>query len=92
MTNEQIIAEIAASIYSPDEIAVMTKDGGEIPLHTALGWRMRGPYKVKEGEKGIETKLWKRRKRSPDYQEDCFYLSKAYLFRKEQMELMDKRL
>ena len=90
MTNEQIIAEIAASIYGPDEIANMIKDGGEIPLHTALGWRLRGPYKVKEGEKGIETKLWKRRKSSSEEQKDLFYLSKAYLFRREQMEIVER--
>ena len=90
MTNEQIIAEIAATIYSPEEIDVMTKDGGEIPLHTALGWRMRGPYKVKEGEKGIETKLWKRKKSSSEDQKDIFYLSKANLFSREQVEIADK--
>ena len=77
----------------------------EIPLHTVQGWNMRGPYKIKKGEHGIETKLWRKRKRkaheknsekneesdaeTADNNKD-FYLCKAFLFRDDQVEKVDK--
>ncbi len=92
MTNEQIIAEAAISIYGEEKVRQMVESGMEIPLHTALGWRMRGPYRVKDGEFGVMTKLWKMRKCNDtdgisDKQE--FYLSKAILFSEEQVEKVE---
>lgn len=63
MTNEQIIAEIAASIYGEDVVTDMIQNGEDIPLHTVIGWSQRGPFRVKKGEHGLETRLWKKRKR-----------------------------
>ncbi len=97
MTNQQIIEDVVTSMYGPDAVAAMISDFGEIPYHTALGWRLRGPYKIKEGEKGIETRLWKKRKRASDLgtgeptdQKEAFYLSKAYLFSWDQVERVDR--
>ena len=100
MTNEQIIADIAASIYGVDTVMAMLENGKDIPLHTLKGWAARGPYRIKKGEHGIETKLWKRRKRkdngtSTDENEPAeeatnkdFYLAKAFLFRADQIEII----
>ncbi len=63
MTNEQIIQEIAIQVYGEDAVMEMLEEGIEIPLHTVQGWASRGPYKIKKGEHGIETRLWKKRKR-----------------------------
>lgn len=94
MTNQQIIEDIAVNLYGFDAVCQMIEYEGEIPLHTALGWRARGPYRVKKGEKGIETRLWKKRRASGPGSDDQegqkaeFYLSKAYLFGKEQVEII----
>ena len=98
MTNQQIIADIAASIYGKDAVNTMLENGIDIPLHTVQGWATRGPYRVKKGEYGIETKLWKKRKtkknaftidendvtKKPSNQD--FYMATAFLFSKEQVE------
>ena len=84
MTNEQIIADaaVSAGLYTLEEIKEFIDAGKEIPLHTVSGWSARGNYKVKTGESGIETKLWKKSK------DEGFYLSKAYLFSENQVELL----
>lgn len=98
MTNEQIIAEIAASIYGEDVVMDMIQNGEDIPLHTIKGWSQRGPFRVKKGEHGLETRLWKKRKRKDSIastEEDGtteetnskdFYMAKAFLFRRDQIE------
>ena len=53
MTNEQIIADIAMTIYGEDVVMEMLENGEEIPLHTVQGWASRGPYKIKKGERHI---------------------------------------
>ena len=89
MNNSQIINSIAASIYGREEVMEMVAQGIEPPVHTALGWKMRGNYKVKDGEVGIDVKLWKKRKESSEGQEPQFYLSKAVLYCREQVELVE---
>lgn len=96
MTNEQIIADIAVSLYGEAAVERMMEELGEIPLHTAIVWRSRG-FLIKNNERGIETKLWKRRKYknsnketdSADIEEipanRVFYLCKAYLFNSSQV-------
>ena len=99
MTNEQIIADIAMTIYGEDAVMEMLENGEEIPLHTVQGWASRGPYKVKKGEHGLECRLWKKKKRkdgddeSKDDEENQtiptnrdFYLCKSFLFRADQIE------
>ena len=97
MTNEQIIADIAVSVFGEAAVSEMLDLDGDIGLHTAMGWKARGPYRIKKGEHGIETRLWKKRKRKdpPEDSENAeaspnaeFYLAKAYLFRKDQVEIM----
>lgn len=51
MTNEQIIADIAATIYGEDAVTTMIENGEDIPLHTVKGWAARGPFRVKKGRK-----------------------------------------
>lgn len=89
MTNAQIIANIAVSLYGEAAVADMIENGVDIPLHTMKGWESRGEYKVKKGEHGIETKLWKRKKNTEDDGKE-FYLAKAFLFSKEQVEKIAK--
>ncbi|MBQ8946461.1 MAG: hypothetical protein IJ058_06540 [Lachnospiraceae bacterium] len=96
MTNEQIIADIAATIYGEDTVMTMLATGEDIPLHTLKGWAARGPFRIKKGEHGLETKLWKKRKdkvASSDENENTeeatnrdFYMAKAFLFRADQVE------
>lgn len=97
MTNEQIIADVAisAGIYTAEEIEAFIEEGKEIPLHTFKGWLSRGNYRVKAGEHGIETRLWKkkeRKKSDSENEEDDkrnFYLAKAFLFSENQVVLED---
>lgn len=100
MTNEQIIADVAisAGIYTLEEIENFIESGREIPLHTFKGWTTRGNYKIKAGEHGIETRLWKKKEKKnnkDDNQDDSeesnngFYLAKAYLFSADQVELKE---
>lgn len=102
MTNEQIIADIAISLYGKETVERMLEEFGEIPLHTADYWRRKG-YLIKKSEHGIETKLWKRRKRkdsdkktdSDDEQEvptnRDFYLCKSFLFNSGQVVKMNSQ-
>lgn len=106
MTNEQIIADIATSVYGEDAVRGMIEKGIELPIHTVAGWKARGPYKIKKGEHGIETRLWKLRKNkggkikvNEDNGKDAeqidmnrnFYLTKAFLFRADQVELITEK-
>lgn len=97
MTNEQIIADIAVRIWGKDTVEDMLIQGG-IPLHTARGWASLDPaFRIKKGEHGIATRLWKKRRRkniSTDENEvqqgstpnnSEYYLAKAYLFRGDQV-------
>ncbi len=99
MTNEQIITDIAMSVYGEDAVMEMVENGEEIPLHTVQGWASRGPYKVKKGEHGLECRLWKKKKKkvNDNEKEDedkeqnvaenrDFYLCKSFLFRRDQVE------
>lgn len=88
MTNEEIIANIAVEIYGEDVVRQMLERGEEPPLHSALGWRMRGQYRIKEEEKhkGIEALLWKVRKPKGGDTEQ-FYKAKTYLYREDQVYL-----
>ena len=97
MTNQQIIADIATSIYGEDAVMTMLENGEDIPLHTVKGWAARGPFKVKKGEHGLETRLWKKRKKKDAAQDDeeknaeggtnrDFYMAKSFLFRADQVE------
>lgn len=96
MTNLEIICNeaILNGIYSAGEIEDMLAQGLEPALHTFTGWKARGKV-VKHGEKGIETRLWKKRKPkkgSEDRAEESeqsyenFYLAKAFLFSEAQVE------
>ena len=91
MTNEQIIIEAAILIYGREAVMEMIASGADIPLHTISGWRSRGNYKVKKGEKGHQTKLWKKRKVNSEAGDPCeqFYMAKAFLFSGEQVELVE---
>ena len=96
MTNQQIIADVAVSVYGKDAVMSMLEKGEEIPLHTVKGWAARGPYRVKKGEHGLETKLWKKRKKKEVAEDDekeeatnrDFYMAKSFLFRKDQVEVV----
>ena len=98
MTNEQIIADIATLIYGEEAVSAMIENGEDIPLHTVKGWEARGPYRIKKGEHGIETRLWKKRKKKNGSSDEepseeaslnrDFYMAKAFLFRKDQIELI----
>ena len=62
MNNEQIIYEVAVGLFGEEAVENMLEEHGEIPLHTMQGWAMRGNYRVKKGEHGIECRLWKKKK------------------------------
>ena len=92
MTNENIIIATALkhNIYTEEQIKEMLEEKGQIDLHTLIGWKKLSPpnyeYRIKHGQKGIETKLW-RRKTEKDDTKETYFLTKAYLFSKEQVEL-----
>ena len=93
MNNKKIIAQIAINqgIYSEEELEDMLSNGQEIPLHTYKGWKDRG-MTVRKGERGLECKLWKKKtakrndKNKETSEDEEFYLTKSYLFTKEQVE------
>ncbi len=85
MKNDEIISEIAASVYGEAAVQDMIRQGKEIPMHSLIGWKKRG-YRVKAGEHGIETRLWKKRKNAPENEKDSFYLTKTFLFTENQVE------
>ncbi len=92
MTNAQIIEGVARSIYGDDAVDSMIRSGIEIPLHTVKGWNERGSYKVRKGEHGIETRLWKKKAAKDADDEGIdqeFYLAKAFLFTSKQVEKAD---
>ncbi len=57
------IKSLGLSIYGEEVVTDMIQNGEDIPLHTVKGWSQRGPFRVKKGEHGLETRLWKKRKR-----------------------------
>ena len=77
----------------------MTTRNIDEELHTLMKWKSLG-FKVKKGEHGIETRLWKynpKKKEQNNAPEDAdeetkqkyksgFYLAKAYLFKASQVE------
>lgn len=84
MTNMEIIMEVMATQNIDEE------------LNTFSRWKSLG-YRVKSGEHGIETRLWKKTKRKNEAPADSdeetkkkysdgFYLAKSYLFKKSQVE------
>ena len=92
--NQQIIEEIARRVFGQDAVEQMLMKGEDIPLHTLQGWRSQGPYSVKKGEHGIETRLWKRKKdgsgETVSEDENSFYLAKSYLFTKDQVTIEEQ--
>lgn len=70
-------------------------------LHTFNKWKSLG-YKVRKGEHGIETRLWKyNNKKKEEAPEDSdeetkkkyksgFYLAKSYLFKQSQVEKIEE--
>lgn len=82
MKNKEIIARaaVAAGILTRKDADEMVKRGEDIPFHTIQGWNLRGDYRVKEGEEGIEVKLWRKKEG-----EEKFYLAKSFLFSKDQL-------
>lgn len=99
MNNEQLIMDAALQhhLYTADEAEQILADYGELPLHSLQGWRRRSPegfvYRIKKGEHGIETRLWKKRKEDSKQEnventKRYFYLTKTYLFSESQVELV----
>lgn len=95
MTNQQIIADIATTVYGEDAVVSMIENGEDIPIHTVKGWAARGPYRIKKGEHGLEARLWKKRKKKDNAEKDEesngeFYLAKAFLFSRDQIEIIEE--
>ena len=92
MTNNEIIMQEMVTRNITEEI------------HTFQMWKSLG-YKVKQGEHGIETRLWKfnpknKEQNKEDLPENTdeetkqkynngFYLAKAYLFTRSQVEKIE---
>lgn len=83
MTNMEIIANVAVEegMYSLEEAQWLLENDEEIKLHTLQCWNRQGNFQVKEGEKGIEVKLWKKKEEGSG-----FYKTKALLYKKSQLE------
>lgn len=110
MNNEKLIinAAVQHGLYTIEEVEEIIAEKGELPLHSASGWKKRSPagyeYRIKKGEHGLETRLWKKRKVQKNKKDDSkqkddtqkkveksyFYLAKTYLFTLKQMELIKR--
>lgn len=96
MTNFEIVAHeaIVNNIYTKEQLENLVANMQDLGLHTYGEWRKMG-YQVRKGEKAkIKTHLWKKSKK-PEYEEtddgktkknQRFYLCKAYLFTRDQVE------
>lgn len=82
MKNKEIIARaaVAAGVLTSEDAKEMVNRGEDIPFHTIQGWNLRGDYRVKEGEEGMEVKLWRKKEGG-----EKFYLAKAFLYREDQL-------
>ena len=82
MKNKEIIARaaVAAGVLASEDAEEMVNLGEDIPFHTIQGWNLRGDYRVKEGEEGMEVKLWRKKEGG-----EKFYLAKAFLYREDQL-------
>lgn len=100
MTNQEIVVHeaIVNGIYTQEQIESMASTMQDFGLHTYGEWRKMG-YQVRKGEKAkIATHLWKKLKK-PAYEEtengktkknQRFYLCKAYLFTRDQVEKIEE--
>lgn len=81
MKNEAILARVAVSagIITEEEVKLLLDTGKEIPLHTLQGWKLRGNYRVKDGEEPIDAKIWKKK------EDGSFCLVKVKLYSEKQM-------
>ena len=84
MKNQEIIADaaVSAGVLTRQEADSLLSAGADIPFHTAKGWKMKGEYKVREGEQGTEVKIWKKKDGGG------FYLAKAFLYSRNQVEVI----
>lgn len=84
MKNQEIIAAAAVStgVLTRQEADDLLSAGADIPFHTAQGWKMKGEYRVRDGEQGTEVKIWKKKDGGG------FYLAKAFLYSREQVEVI----
>lgn len=84
MKNQEIIAAaaVSAGVLTRQEADSLLSAGADIPFHTAQGWKLKGEYKVRDGEKGTEVKIWKKKDGGG------FYLAKAFLYSREQVEVI----
>ena len=101
MTNTQIIIREALmhGLYTPEQIEDYIRSGHNVPLHTFRTWKEAG-YRVKKGEHArATTMLWKftgdRKKEKEGEEVDGenrphYYLSKAFLFDRDQVEKVEE--
>ena len=84
MKNQEIIAAAAVStgVLTRQEADDLLSAGADIPFHTAQGWKMKGEYRVRDGEQGTEVKIWKKKDGGG------FYLAKAFLYSWKQVEVI----
>ncbi len=97
MNNTQIIeqAAIDSGFFTQEEVERLTADGKSIPFLTATGWKRKG-FVPKEGIKGFETRLWRkrpsRRGSTPSGDESLsgsFYKVRCHLFHPSQVKAID---
>ena len=82
-SNRQIIADAAVrcGMMNKETAEECLQENREIFLHTLHAWKMKYPdCKAKDGEEGMEVKLWKKN------EEGKFYLAKSKLYRLDQIE------
>lgn len=94
MKNNEIIEQVARRVYGDIRVDEMLSKGEDLGLHTISGWQSiaqsrDGHVAIKKGEHGIECKLWRKRGKGED-SNGQFYLSKCFLFTREQVEFVEK--
>lgn len=99
MTNQEIVAHeaIVNKIYTQEQVESMALTMQDFGLHTYGEWRKMG-YQVRKGEKAkIATQLWKKtnkktvnKETGKEEKESKFYLCKAYLFTRDQVDKIEE--
>ncbi len=102
MNNSQIIINeaIASGYYTKEQIEELAAEGKMPEFHTYAIWKNVFGMVPKRGSKGWETRLWRRKNKKPDTEEESegsdlnksFYLTKSFLFHISQMEKLQEEV
>lgn len=73
------IAAVKADLYTAEEAKKILESNQQFDLHTLSRWNQIGHFKLKDGEVGIPTKLWRKKENGG------FFLVQVILYARNQL-------